>query len=139
MTQAEKETILSLRQKQCSLLVISKTTGLPIGTIKSFLSRASRKIKEQAKVDLITTETLGRCRQCGALLKQERRGRAKTFCSDRCRTAYWNEHRDLSQRPSAHLQKCEMCGRDFYTYRGRYCSRACFGQARSRKAGVARG
>jgi hypothetical protein len=32
-----------------------------------------------------------------------------------------------------------VCGRTFYTYQGRYCSRACYGQARARKAGVVRG
>ena len=43
MTQAEKAAVLSLRQQQYSFSAIAETTGLPLGTIKSFLSRASGK------------------------------------------------------------------------------------------------
>ena len=41
MTQAEKDVVLSLRQQQYSFSAIAETTGLPLGTIKSFLSRVS--------------------------------------------------------------------------------------------------
>ena len=135
MTQAEKAAVLSLRKKQYSLSAIAETTGLPLGTIKSFLSRASGKKEASVTVQHITEDQTC-CRQCGATLDQKQHCKAKTFCSDRCRAAYWNEHRDLSHRASAHEQTCEVCGRTFYTYQGRYCSRACYGQARSRKAGV---
>ena len=43
MTQAEKEAVLSLRQQQYSFSAIAETTGLPLGTIKSFLSRVGEK------------------------------------------------------------------------------------------------
>ena len=134
MTHAEKEVVLSLRQQEYSFSAIAETTGLPLGTIKSFLSRVSGKMDAQ-RIALDQTY----CRQCGAPLEQPEHRRARSFCNDICRTLFWNAHRDLSQRPSAHQQKCEICGRIFFTYRGRYCSRACYGQARSRKAGVVRG
>ena len=38
MTQAEKDVVLSLRQQHYSFSAIAQTTGLPLGTIKSFLS-----------------------------------------------------------------------------------------------------
>jgi DNA-directed RNA polymerase specialized sigma24 family protein len=41
MTQAEKDVVLSLRQQQYSFSAIAETIGLPLGTIKSFLSRVS--------------------------------------------------------------------------------------------------
>ena len=140
MTQAEKETVLSLRQQQYSFSAIAETTGLPLGTIKSFLSRVGEKkaAPSPATVPRVTFNHTC-CRQCGVPLDQTQRGKTRTFCSDRCRAAYWKEPRDLSQRASAHQQICEVCGRTFYTYQGRYCSRACYGQARSRKAGVPRG
>ena len=140
MTQAEKEAVLSLRQQHYSFSAIAETTGLPLGTIKSFLSRVGEKKESpvQASAPRVTLNHTC-CRQCGAPLDQTQRGKTRTFCSDRCRAAYWNEHRDLSRRASAHQQTCEECGRTFYTYQGRYCSRACYGQARSRKAGVVRG
>ena len=140
MTKEEKDAVLSLRQQQYSFSAIAETTGLPLGTIKSFLSRVGGKKESPVPVSSPrVTVNQSCCRQCGAPLDQTQRGKTRTFCSDRCRAAYWNEHRDLSRRASAHQQTCEVCGRTFYTYQGRYCSRACYGQARSRKAGVARG
>ena len=140
MTQAEKEAVLSLRKQHYSYSAIAQSTGLPLGTIKSFLSRVNGKIEAPtpASVSRVTTNH-NCCRQCGAPLDQAQRGKTRTFCNDRCRAVYWNKHRDLSMRASAHKQKCEICGHYFFTYHGRYCSRACFGQARSSKAGVTRG
>ena len=118
MTQAEKEAVLSLRQQQYSFSAIAETIGL---------SRVGEK-KESSVQASAPRVTLNHtcCRQCGSPLDQTQRGKTRTFCSDRCRAAYWNEHRDLSHRASAHKQTCEVCGRTFYTYQGRYCSRACY-------------
>ena len=138
MTQAEKDVVLSLRQQQYSFSAIAQTTGLPLGTIKSFLSRVSGKIDLPVKAPRITTN-LTHCKQCGAPLDQSKPGKTRSFCDDHCRTLYWNTHRDLSRRASAHKQTCEICGRTFFTYHGRFCSRACYGLARSQKAGVTRG
>ena len=140
MTQAEKEAVLSLRQQHYTFSAIAQITGLPLGTIKSFLSRVSGKKDALAPASVSgVTVNNSCCRQCGAPLDQTQRGKAKTFWSDQCRAAFWTEHRDLSRRATAHEQTCEVCGRTFYTYHGRYCSRACYGQARSLKAGVTRG
>ena len=138
MTQAEKEAILSLRQQQYSFSAIAETTGLPLGTIKSFLSRVSGKKETPDPAPRIPASQTC-CRQCGAPLDQTGNGKTRSFCNDRCRSLYWNEHRDLSKRASAHMQSCEVCGRMFFTYHGRYCSRVCYGLARSQKAGVTRG
>ena len=138
MTQAEKNAVLSLRQQQYSYSAIAESTGLPLGTIKSFLSRVSGKIDVPVTASCISSDHLVHCKQCGAPLGQSKPGKARSFCDDLCRARYWNAHRDLSKRASAHQQVCEVCGSTFYTYQGRYCSRACYGQARSQKAGVVR-
>ena len=140
MTQEEKDAVLSLRQQQYSFSAIAEITGLPLGTIKSFLSRVGDK-KESTAPASAPVVMINRtcCRHCGTPLDQTQRGKSRSFCNDRCRMAFWNEHRDLSRRASAHRQTCEICGRVFYTYGGRYCSRTCYGQARSRKAGVSHG
>ena len=65
MTQAEKAAVLSLRKKQYSLSAIAETTGLPLGTIKSFLSRASGKKEASITVQHITEDQTC-CRQCDA-------------------------------------------------------------------------
>ena len=139
MTQAEKDAVLSLRQQHYSFSAIAQTTGLPLGTIKSFLSRVGGKKANPSPAVAPLTLNHNCCRQCGAPLEQTEHGKSRTFCNDRCLAAFWNEHRDLSRRASAHQQTCEVCGCTFYTYQGRYCSRACYGLARSWKAGVPRG
>ena len=67
MTQAEKEAVLSLRQQQYSFSAIAETTGLPLGTIKSFLSRVGEKKESpvQASAPRVTLNHTC-CRQCGA-------------------------------------------------------------------------
>ena len=132
MTNSEKNTILSMKEQNYSFNAIAKSTGLPIGTIKSFLSRDNA----QKKLGAVESkeQTIDNCRQCGLPLVQGEHRKQRAFCSDRCRMIYWNDHRDLSQRPSAHLQQCEVCGESFYTYKGHYCSRACAGKARTLKA-----
>ena len=103
MMQAEKDAVLSLRQQQYSFTAIAEKTGLPLGTIKSFLSRVGEKKESPfpASAPLVTHNHTC-CRQCDAPLDQTQRGKTRTFCSDRCRAAYWNEHRNLSRRASAH-------------------------------------
>ena len=77
MTQAEKAAVLSLRQQQYSFSAIAETTGLPLGTIKSFLSRTSGKKEAPVAVPGITVDQT-RCRQCGAPLDQTQQGKTKT-------------------------------------------------------------
>ena len=80
MTQAEKAAVLSLRQQQYSFSAIAETTGLLMGTIKSFLSRASGKKEAPVAMPCITVDQTC-CRQCGAPLDQGQHGKIKTFCS----------------------------------------------------------
>ena len=56
MTRAEKDVVLSLRQQQYSFSAIAETIGLPLGTIKSFLSRVSGKSDVPVKAPRITTD-----------------------------------------------------------------------------------
>lgn len=58
MTQAEKAEVLSLRQQQYSFSAIAETTGLPLGTIKSFLSRTSGKKEAPVAVPRITVDAI---------------------------------------------------------------------------------
>ena len=135
MTQAEKETIISLRQQQFSFSAIAEATGISLGTIKSFLSRTKRKDAILAAMQQ-PNAIQQKCRQCGAPLTQTEHRKIQVYCNDKCRARWWNVHRDLSKRISTHKQICEICGLAFYTYNGRYCSRTCFGLSRSTKAGT---
>ena len=137
MKNAEKNTILLMREQRKSYKCIADELGISINTVKSFLLR---KLKTQNAVDITQPDSSYRhCKQCGTLFHQTEHSKAKIFCSDRCRIIWWNAHRNLAERASAHQQICAICGSSFYTYHGQYCSRTCYGKARSRKAGVERG
>ena len=107
MTQAEKEAVLSFGQQQYSFSAIAETIELPLGTIKSFLSRVSGKKETPDPASRITVSQT-RCKQSGAPLDQTGNGKAQSFCNDRCRSLYWHEYRDLSKRASAHKQAHEV-------------------------------
>ncbi|MBR3107443.1 MAG: hypothetical protein IKH30_09710 [Clostridia bacterium] len=74
MTQAEKDVVLSLRQQHYSFSAIAQTTRLPLGTIKSFLSRVGEKKETLVAVAHITADQT-RCRQCGVPLNQAQHGK----------------------------------------------------------------
>lgn len=139
MTKAEKNLILSLRQQKYSFSAIAEQTGMSVGTIKSFLSRAGGPRKKAINPEPAQITDPAKCKNCGLPLPQADHRKQKSFCSDRCRLLWWNTHRDLSKRSSASFLVCPVCGRSFYTYYGQYCSRACAGKARTQKAGVAHG
>ena len=107
-------------------------------SIKSYISRKMRKLKA-SEAEQNGFSEYKKCKQCGILMHQTEHCKGKKFCSDRCRIIWWNANRDLALRASAHQQICTVCGSTFFTYHGQYCSRACYGKARSQKAGVNHG
>lgn len=79
------------------------------------------------------------CEYCGQELKQTPGRRAKKYCGDRCRMAYWNSHPEAVNRRTYPVI-CANCGRTFESTRsaGRiYCSLACYVEMRDVKKGLA--
>ena len=73
------------------------------------------------------------CRQCGKPIVQVKGRKAKYFCSDKCRNAWWNAHPEKVQRKAYYHLTCEYCGKEFISYGNRkrkYCSRPCYADAR---------
>ena len=81
MTQAENDVVMFLRQQQHSFSSIAQTTGLPLGTIKSFLSRVSGKIDLPVAAPRITVDGM-HYKQYGAPLDQSKPGKSRSFCDD---------------------------------------------------------
>ena len=57
----------------------------------------------------------------------------KMFCSDACRVAWWNCHKDLVTRKAVYMIPCAGCGKVFKSYGNRnrkYCSHGCYINAR---------
>lgn len=71
-----------------------------------------------------------RCPQCGQVLIQPARGRYRKFCSDLCRSRYWNQKRKNLQENQTAL-RCQYCGGSFQSFgKGslgrKFCSRSCY-------------
>jgi len=66
------------------------------------------------------------CKKCGVRLDQPSgRGRKKTFCGSRCRSAYREEFTRVR-----FSKECEKCGKNFESTqkKARFCSKSCGGR-----------
>ena len=53
------------------------------------------------------------CRNCGKVMAQPVGRKVKHFCSDKCRMAWWNSHREQVQKKAYYTLICTHCGKEF--------------------------
>ena len=122
MTKQEIETLNLMRSHDKSAADIAIALGLSVNTVRSYIRRHPPK----------DTVEVG-CRQCGKPVMQHKGRKAKYFCSDRCRNAWWNAHPEKVQRKAYYRLACRFCGKEFVSYGNKnrkYCSRLCYADAR---------
>jgi endogenous inhibitor of DNA gyrase (YacG/DUF329 family) len=123
MTAAQRQQVEYLRAKGGSYAFIAGELGLSVNTVKSCCRRAAGHT--------------GSCGHCGAALTPTPGRKARRFCSQRCRAAWWAAHPECLNRKAVYTFACAACGASFTAYgnRGRkYCSHACYTAARYGKA-----
>lgn len=122
MTKQEIETLNLMRSHDKSVADIAIALGLSVNTVRSYIRRHPPKDAVQVG-----------CRQCGKPVMQAKGRKAKYFCSDRCRNAWWNAHPEKVQRKAYYRLTCQFCGKEFVSYGNKnrkYCSRLCYADAR---------
>ena len=122
MTKHEIEILNIMRSRDKSAADIAIALGLSVNTVRSYIRRHPPK----------DTVEVG-CRQCGKPVMQHKGRKAKYFCSDRCRNAWWNAHPEKVQRKAYYRLACRFCGKEFVRYGNKnrkYCSRLCYADAR---------
>lgn len=122
MTAEEKQQIATLKAQGMGYKKIAATIGISENTVKSFLRRADE-VPEIFSCPDDSGDHL--CRQCGKPVRQNPGRKEKKFCSDACRYAWWNEHRDRA----GNQRSCPYCGKEFIAYGKRdrkYCSHGCY-------------
>lgn len=122
MTKHEIEILNMMRSRDKSAADIAIALGLSVNTVRSYIRRHPPK----------DTVEVG-CRQCGKPVMQHKGRKAKYFCSDRCRNAWWNAHPEKVQRKAYYRLACRFCGKEFVSYGNKnrkYCSRLCYADAR---------
>lgn len=123
MNDKQKVKIQELRLQGAGYRKIAKEMGLSENTIKSYCRR--HPLIEQ-KGDL---EHVHYCLQCNKVIDQNGKRKEKKFCSDACRMAWWNSHRDKVNHRIVRKLECPCCHETFIVYgngQRKYCSHTCY-------------
>ena len=136
MTNEQKTVVESLRSQGLGYKRIAAQTGISANTVKSYLRKnAPVAVEQEAPViipesaTVISSDVQPVCRQCRKPVAQNPGRKEKKFCSDTCRTRWWNNHLDLVKRKAIYHFTCPTCGRDFSAYGNahrKYCSHSCY-------------
>ncbi|MFR3366520.1 MAG: RNA polymerase subunit sigma-70 [Gallintestinimicrobium sp.] len=100
MTHQQKEQITALRSQGYGYATIAKAIGLKKDTVVAFCRKVGltgTKAADNSRIEL----DAGFCPQCGALLTQTPGRKRVKFCSDNCRTAWWNAHPEKVNRKAS--------------------------------------
>ena len=139
MNNIEREQIIALRAAGQSYARIADALGLSVNSVKSFCRRNALSGcagKPVAQIESETTQNATFCEQCGQLTVQTPGRKHKRFCSDACRTAWWNAHRTQVRRKTMRTFCCARCGMQFSRYgvtKRSFCSRSCASAARKKE------
>lgn len=121
MTDAQKEQIKQMRKQGIGYMKIGQELGIPHNTVRSFCRRNG--------LDGTLTLDFARCKQCGRIIRSIPNCKPKKFCSDACRTAWWNSHPKEVKRNAVYCFTCAYCGKNFKAYgnkKRKYCTHACY-------------
>ncbi len=132
MTSLQKEHVRRMRGEGMSYSKIAASLGLSENTIKSYCKR-----NNLGGVTVLPTvlqlntekEVSDFCKNCGQPLEQRPGMKLRKFCSDKCRTTWWNGHLDQVSQTSIYHLECAACGKHFDSYGNKtrkYCSHACY-------------
>ena len=127
----KRNEIQRLRQEGYGYVRIAQMMGLSENSVKSFCRRHPLPTDDSHK------QTESTCPQCGTKVDSRRR-----FCSDACRTAWWNDHREHPNGKGQTRFICQHCKKPFVSYPAqnpKYCCHACYIAARYGKGHEDRG
>lgn len=97
MTNIQKETIKELRSENYSYDSIARKLGLNMNTVKSYCLRHSVPTPAMPRKNKAQKAALRLCEYCGKRIDIHEKN-PKRFCSDKCRTAFWNDQRAAARR-----------------------------------------
>jgi len=115
MTNEQKKIIQRLRSQGKTYNSIATDLSMSINTVKAFCRRSNLAVS--------------RCKLCGKPLIHIEKHKAKTFCNDYCRQAWWRVNRDQMNKKAIYFFTCKRCKQPFESYGNRsrkYCSHVCY-------------
>lgn len=120
MTTDQKEQIRAMRLQGLGYGKIAQALGISSNTVRSFCRRNSL---------CGDTTKNSFCKQCGKAIKIIPKQKPRKFCSDICRTTWWNSHLNCVNRKAVYHFTCACCGQAFTAYgdqNRKYCSHSCY-------------
>nr|DAW88014.1 MAG TPA: Sigma-70, region 4 [Bacteriophage sp.] len=125
MTTDEKRMLTSYRQQGLGYKKIAQLMGLSVNTVKTYCKRNA--LGGVVKNQSCSTEEACKC--CGVPLIQTPGRKPRLFCSDACRTKWWNAHPELVKHRGDRQIICSHCGSVFSVNQHstrKYCSHGCY-------------
>ena len=131
MTPDEKSRLSVMRKAGCSYAEIAEELGISKNTVKTFCRRNGLAVEvKDAPVTETPEQQEGKlCPTCGKPVIQTQGRKEKKFCSDVCRTRWWNSHLSLVNRKAVYEFSCPTCGSAFTAYGNqhrKYCCHECY-------------
>jgi len=129
MTRKQSHQVDAMRLSGKGYVTIANVLGISVNTVKSYC----RRMKDTVLMTANNSVTDYACGNCGCALKYTPGVKRKRFCSDKCRMAWWKAHPGSVNRKAIYHFTCAFCNNKFESYGNahrKYCSRACFANAR---------
>ena len=96
VTEKQKSIIKNLRSENYSYARIAEVLTLSPNTVKSICRREGYSPEALPRKTKDEKAALQICKYCGKRIDNPWNRRGKQFCSDHCRTTYWNEQKLIS-------------------------------------------
>ena len=131
MTDAQKQRIKEMRSEGAGYKTIAAELNISRDSIRGFCKRIGLDGKgTAAKLNAPISDTRF-CKNCAKPIEQIPHGRARLFCCDSCRRAWWNAHPEAKAKKSGAVYKfiCACCGANFNSYgnsKRKYCGHGCY-------------
>lgn len=120
MTDMERSQILQMRSTGSGYKQIASALGLSLSTVKAFCRRAQAAALAPGEAE---------CKMCGKKFIRKPPNEKQIFCSDKCRCAWWNRHKDQVKKKAFYQFTCKQCGAPFESYGAanrKFCSVQCY-------------
>lgn len=113
-----------------------RNSGMGYKSIAKELSLTPSAVRSVCISKYNDPEKYGTCKNCGIRTKQTPGKKKRQFCSDKCRMAWWNSHKDEVNRKAVYTFTCPCCNNEFEAYGNSkriYCSISCFAKTRTKR------
>ncbi len=125
MTDKQKLKIYKMRLEGLSYSQIALSLSISKNTIKSYCQKhgLGKSVKNHKK------ETITQCKYCNKPLIQNTKHKQRKFCSTKCKTKWFNQHRNVLRSQATKIFTCKNCNQSFVCYANsnrKYCCHNCY-------------